>query len=97
MEPCERWSNKKVAEFTGKDCAPLVPALNVAIASAGEKILWVIAVETNPNLSRVVVRVFALFLGMQVVEIAEELIKAVRCRQELVAVAQMVLAECAVA
>jgi len=42
-----------------------------------------------------IVRVFRLFLGIQVVEVAEELIEAVHGGQELVPVAQMVLAELA--
>src|SRR5579871_2728985 len=42
-----------------------------------------------------VVGVFWLLLGVQMVEVAEELIEAVDGRQELVAVAEMVLAELA--
>ena len=40
-----------------------------------------------------VVRVLRLFLGVEVIEIAEELVEAVHRRQEFVAVAEMVLAE----
>ena len=42
-----------------------------------------------------IVRVLRLFLGIQVIEVAEELVEAVHRRQELVLVAQMVLAELA--
>ena len=42
-----------------------------------------------------IVRVFRLVLGVEVIEIAEELVEAVHGRQELVAVAEMVLAELA--
>ena len=42
-----------------------------------------------------VVRVLRLFLGVQVIEVAEELVEAVHRGQELVLVAQMVLAELA--
>jgi hypothetical protein len=42
-----------------------------------------------------IVRVFRLFLRIKVIEVAEELVEAVRRRQELVLVAQMVLAELA--
>ena len=42
-----------------------------------------------------VVRVLRLFLGVQVVEVAEELLEAVRRRQHLVTVAEVVLAELA--
>ena len=42
-----------------------------------------------------IVRQFRLFLGVQVVEVAVELVEAVHGRQELVAVAKMVLAELA--
>ena len=42
-----------------------------------------------------IVRMLGLVLGIQVVEIAEELVEAVHRRQELVAVAEMVLAELA--
>ena len=40
-----------------------------------------------------IVGVFRLFLRVQVVEIAEELVKSMRGRQELVEVAEVVLAE----
>ena len=42
-----------------------------------------------------VVRVLRLLLGVQVVEVAEELVEAVGGRQELVLVAEVVLAELA--
>ena len=42
-----------------------------------------------------IVGVFRLLLGVEVVEVAEELVEAVRGRQELVAVAEVVLAELA--
>ena len=42
-----------------------------------------------------VVRVLRLLLGVQMVEVAEELVEAVDGRQELVAVAEVVLAELA--
>jgi xanthosine utilization system XapX-like protein len=42
-----------------------------------------------------VVGVLGLFLGVQVVEVAEELVEAVVGRQHLVAVAEVVLAELA--
>ena len=42
-----------------------------------------------------IVRVLRLFLGIEVVEIAEELVEAVHGRQKLVAVAEVVLAELA--
>ena len=42
-----------------------------------------------------IVRIFGFFLGIQVIEIAEELVEAVHRRQEFVLVAQMVLAELA--
>ena len=42
-----------------------------------------------------IVGVFRLFLGVEVVEVAEELVEAVHGRQVLVAVAEMVLAELA--
>ena len=42
-----------------------------------------------------IVGVLGLFLGIEVIEVAEELIEAVHRRQELVAVAEMVLAELA--
>ena len=42
-----------------------------------------------------VVGVLRLLLGVQVIEIAEELVEAVRRRKELVAVAEVVLAELA--
>ena len=42
-----------------------------------------------------VVGVLRLFLGVEVIEVAEELVEAVHGRQELVAVAEMVLAELA--
>ena len=42
-----------------------------------------------------IVRILRLLLGVQVVEVAEELVEAVRGRQELVAVAEVVLAELA--
>ena len=42
-----------------------------------------------------IVRVFGLFLGVEVIEVAEELVEAVHGRQELVAVAEVVLAELA--
>ena len=42
-----------------------------------------------------VVRIFGFFLGVEVVEVAEEFVEAVHCRQKLVLVAQMVLAELA--
>jgi len=40
-----------------------------------------------------VIELFRLFFRVEVVEIAEPFIEAVHCRQELVAIAQMVLAE----
>ena len=40
-----------------------------------------------------VIRVFRLFLGVEVIEIPEELVEPVRGRQELVQVAEMILAE----
>ena len=40
-----------------------------------------------------IVRMFRLVLGIQVIEVAEELVEAVHGRQEFVAVAEMVLAE----
>ena len=40
-----------------------------------------------------IVRILRLFLGIQVIEVAEELVEAVHGRQKLVAVAEMVLAE----
>ena len=67
----------------------LLPAL--AIGPAVEH-----AARSEPLLeSRVlrVVRVLGLFLGIEVVEVAEELVKAVLRGQELVLVSQMVLAE----
>ena len=42
-----------------------------------------------------VVLVLRFLFGIEVVEVAEELVEAVRCRQELVAVAEVVLAELA--
>ena len=42
-----------------------------------------------------VVRILGLFLGVEVVEVAEELVEAVHRRQELVLVAEVVLAELA--
>ena len=42
-----------------------------------------------------IVRVFRLFLGVEMIEIAEELVEAMHRRQMLVAVAKMVLAELA--
>ena len=46
----------------------------------------------EPRVLRIV-GVFGLLFGVQVVEVAEELVEAVQGRQELVLVAQMVLAE----
>jgi hypothetical protein len=48
-------------------------------------------VEPGKFLLARVVGVFRLFLRVQVVEIAEELVKSMRGRQELVEVAEMVL------
>ena len=42
-----------------------------------------------------VVRILGFFFGVQVVQVAEELVEAVRRRQELVLVAQVILAELA--
>ena len=42
-----------------------------------------------------VLRVFRLLLGVEVVEVAKKLVEAVRGRQELVAVAEVILAELA--
>jgi hypothetical protein len=56
------------------------------------------AARTEPGLERRVlriVRVLRLLLGIQVVEVAVELIEAVHRRQEFVSIAEMVLAELA--
>ncbi len=42
-----------------------------------------------------IVRVFGLFLGVEVIQVAEKLVEAVIRRQHLVAVAQVVLAKLA--
>ena len=42
-----------------------------------------------------IVRILRLFFGVQVVQVAEELVEAVVARQHLVAIAEMVLAELA--
>jgi hypothetical protein len=51
--------------------------------------------EVREVVGRRVVRLLRILFGVQVVEVAEELVEAVHGRQELVPVAEMVLAELA--
>ena len=55
----------------------------------------VLLFETGEVLRVRIVHVLGLFLGVQVIQVAEELVEAMHCRQMLVAVTEMVLAELA--
>ena len=80
-------------------CLPTLPKRGSTVGSSLSEALQS-STPRGPNFARKrrvlrIVRQFRLFLGVQVVEIAVELVEAVHGRQELVAVAEMVLAELA--
>ena len=80
-------------------CLPTLPKRGSTVGSSLSDALQSIT-PRGPNLARNagifrIVRQFRLFLGVEVIEIAVELVEAVHGRQELVAVAEMVLAELA--
>src|SRR6478735_8603566 len=63
------------------------PGVSVAVATRAELCLEIWALR--------IVGILGLLLGVEVIEVAEERVEAVHGRQELVAVAEMVLAELA--
>ena len=78
-------------------CLPTLPKRGSTVSSSLSEALQSIT-PRGPNLARNaglfrVVRQFRLFLGVEVIEVAVELVEAVYGGQELVAVAQVVLAE----
>ncbi len=80
-------------------CLPTLPKRGSTVGSSRSLALLLIT-PRGPNLavnagSLRVVRIFRVFLGIEMIEIAEELIEAVHCRQKFVAIAEMVLAELA--
>ncbi len=79
-------------------CLPTLPNCGSTVASSLSDALR-FSTPRGPNFFGIrvfrIVRVFRLFLGVEVIEVAEELVEAVHGRQMLVAIAQMVLAELA--
>ena len=80
-------------------CLPTLPKRGSTVGSSVSEALQS-STPRGPNFCRNagsfgIVRQFRLFLGVQVVEVAVEFVEAVHRRQELVAVAEMVLAELA--
>ena len=79
-------------------CLPIGPKRGSSVARPGRGLAVEDAARAEFGAERRVlriVRVLGLLLGVQVVEVAEELVEAVHGRQELVAVTEMVLAELA--
>ena len=80
------------------DAAPARVLLRVVLvrrAAAQHAARAVALLELLEAVLRRVVRVLRVLLGVQVVQVAEELVEAVHRREELVAVAEVVLAELA--
>ena len=80
-------------------CLPTLPKRGSTVSSS-VSVAKVCSTPRGPNFARNsgilrIVLVLGLLLGVQVIEIAEELVEAVQRRQKLVLVAEMVLAELA--
>ena len=80
-------------------CLPTLPNTGSTVASSLSRRLALehaARTELLPELRVLrIVGVFRLFLGVEVIEVAEELVEAVHRRQVLVAIAEVVLAELA--
>ena len=78
-------------------CLPTLPKTGIdggVVGVGGPGVHDPARAEFLPELGRLrVVGILRLFLGVEVIEVAEELVEAVDGREELVQVAQMVLAE----
>ena len=80
-------------------CLPNLPKRGSTVGSSRSMALLLIT-PRGPNFAREyrvfrIVGVFGLFLSIEVIQVAEELVEAVHRRQEFVPVAEMVLAELA--
>src|SRR6476620_2511776 len=77
-------------------CLPILPKRGSTVGSSRSLALHLSTPQTELGEIRRILRIvrqFRLLLGVEMVEIAEELVEAVHGRQRLVAVADMVLAE----